>query len=601
MNESAVVKAANKAKDEDDEESEISERQQNFIMDLIHLINHLKTKVDPHNKFYTEYKLLSLYACMFGSVDISLTQGSSAKLMTVTKWSVLRRAIKANVVRSKSRSPSVPDLDAASTSQTDIVIFQQQPVSHDVTIEQLEAFEPLAKRLVEFLEEHDIKKDVATYMSSAKAFGDVMVQLLPIITSGSPPETPEFFERMVLSVVVNVVMTIIPAELGSVGEHCKKVKVEPCDELRKAVPWCGRVMDGQLPDDHALILKAMRWRLLAHLFLQVKNLQFKGKPALRDSTLIYSDLLVHDLSRDDWKTATILEIETAKGIDFKDAADIWWDTMSKVATLLSTVDDAALMVDEQQTRTALMGMKVGGVAAFVAQHKLKVQVPQSIDMLPTQRAAVFDQIIVELDGKNLGSDRSFVKSWINSDIPGKAKLFRDMLIQDHGPPAIPTIQDSETSGAGTSESGAKSFTLTQWFQDVASGEVCDFEASRCSFTRLEIKRLIAQLSSLPQFQLDSNEGECWKALEIQTQMRPNKVKIVQVRPGHVSLTLGGSIVVAIAHSLNITEASMLPLGAGGGIFVFLDGSKCNNIEQTDCSIAWCVRRQQKEEATQAIV
>ena len=136
---------------------------------------------------------------------------------------------------------------------------------------------------------------------------------------------------------------------------------------------------------------------------------------------------------------------------------------------------------------------------------------------------------------------------------------------------------------------------------MASGEVCDFEASRCSFTRLEIKRLIAELSSHPQFQLDSNEGECLKALEIQTQMRPQKVKIVQVRPGHVSLTLGGSIVVATAHSLNITEASMLPLGAGGGIFVFLDGSKCNNIEQTDCSIAWCVRRQQKEEATKAIV
>ena len=71
-----MVKAANNAKDEDDdiEESDIFERQQNFIMDVIHLINHLKTKVDPHNKFYTEYKLLSLYACMFGSVDISLTQ-----------------------------------------------------------------------------------------------------------------------------------------------------------------------------------------------------------------------------------------------------------------------------------------------------------------------------------------------------------------------------------------------------------------------------------------------------------------------------------------------------------------------------------------------
>lgn len=78
----------------------------NFLTDLRGFLDHLKATVDPSYEYYEEFKLLAMYATMFGQAEV-LPNPAATKATIVTKYSALRKMMQASVVRSSKLKPRI--------------------------------------------------------------------------------------------------------------------------------------------------------------------------------------------------------------------------------------------------------------------------------------------------------------------------------------------------------------------------------------------------------------------------------------------------------------------------------------------------------------
>eukprot|EP00959_Pyramimonas_sp_CCMP1952_P200259 4188479-Pyramimonas_sp.AAC.1 len=62
--------------------------------------------------------------------------------------------------------------------------------------------EPMVTELQKFVSLNDPAQPLESHMCSAQAFGNATASLMPIVSSGSPPDTAELFEKMVLNVLM---------------------------------------------------------------------------------------------------------------------------------------------------------------------------------------------------------------------------------------------------------------------------------------------------------------------------------------------------------------------------------------------------------------
>ena len=231
----------------------------------------------PNHEHYGSYSKIAVFACVFGSVDVYLTP-TAMKPTAVTKWSVLRKAIKSSVARASKLRPRVEAAAATATVHSD------EPANIPSSPEDiLREAELVAARLREFLARNRPQDPV---QSRGQAFGEAMVCLMPIITSGY---NAELFERMILNVLVEVVLKYVPDGFDTIFVHLQQVKGN-VDGLHDKYPSAMQIFAGKSVAT-ARVVKCMRWQLLAHLLQQVVALRYKDQPTLRHMTLTFANLL----------------------------------------------------------------------------------------------------------------------------------------------------------------------------------------------------------------------------------------------------------------------------------------------------------------------
>jgi hypothetical protein len=127
----------------------------------------------------------------------------------VTKWSVLRKMIILQVRRSAKNKPKQHSM-SVTTCMDDSCSDDTNTANQREEL--LAVAEAMAAKLHELLQRNPPTNPVAIHACTTQAFGEVMMNLMPVITSGSPPDSAAVFELMVIDTIVKVVQTTIPDE-----------------------------------------------------------------------------------------------------------------------------------------------------------------------------------------------------------------------------------------------------------------------------------------------------------------------------------------------------------------------------------------------------
>lgn len=243
----------------------------NFLTDLRGFLDHLKATVDPSYEYYEEFKLLAMYATMFGQAEV-LPNPAATKATIVTKYSALRKMMQASVVRSSKLKPRIglAPLEAQGADISPIADAATTTVHNVSAI--FASSELVMLRLKAFLDQNPPAAPVIGHACCGQAFGGAMMELMPIMTGGSPPKGPQLMESVVMRVLVDIVLKTIPDEfdctliaLANLSSHSQTA--EAPDDAAKT-PLSIEAAAGR-PIVELSVLKAMRWQLLASLMKQV--------------------------------------------------------------------------------------------------------------------------------------------------------------------------------------------------------------------------------------------------------------------------------------------------------------------------------------------
>ena len=149
-----------------------------FIHHVLAYIEELK-KEDPTNTDLEGYRQVSLYAAVFGHIDV-VSSAASGRMTSVGKWSALRKMIENQVVRARKARPGAakgdkPQAQAPAASQS------SQERSHEA----LKSAEPIAGQYFEFIKANPHSQAVVSHLNTARVFGDAMMKVMPILAQDS--------------------------------------------------------------------------------------------------------------------------------------------------------------------------------------------------------------------------------------------------------------------------------------------------------------------------------------------------------------------------------------------------------------------------------
>ena len=196
---------------------------------MFELISGIQAK-DPTNEHIAGYRQVSVYAALFGQLDVlSVNSAKASQTTQVSKWSALRKLIEAQASRSAKNRPRLSSRlgksDPASQAKVAESELAQAP---KVDAEAFAKAEAIAEKFMEFVQvnlfqtclkffnymvlknfkivfKHSFLKSclialvqvnppmspIATHLITARAFGDTMMKLMPIMQSNESQAAAE--------------------------------------------------------------------------------------------------------------------------------------------------------------------------------------------------------------------------------------------------------------------------------------------------------------------------------------------------------------------------------------------------------------------------